>query len=62
MFNLGRITLEKCKKYKLKKEKEDEMAELDVSKIITTSGIQCLNYNLFNKSMIRLILFFFSER
>ncbi|XP_028412761.1 HIRA-interacting protein 3-like isoform X2 [Dendronephthya gigantea] len=32
----GRFTLEKCKKYKLKKEEADELAELDVSKIIGT--------------------------
>ena len=34
----GRITLEKCKKYKLKKEEAEEVAELDVSKIIGTPG------------------------
>lgn len=38
-YHLGRITLEKCKKYKLKKEEADELAELDVSKIIGTPGM-----------------------
>ncbi|CAB4034791.1 Hypothetical predicted protein [Paramuricea clavata] len=32
----GRITLKKCKKYKMRKERADELAALDVSKIIGT--------------------------
>ena len=40
LLTLGRITLEKCKKYKIKKERADELAELDVDQIIDCSGMQ----------------------
>lgn len=38
MFVSGQPTIEKCKKARLKREEEQEVAELDVSNIITTQG------------------------